>query len=135
MANTDLTGANGSVTFANFSGSPTAANVYFTSGRIYRQEFPTTRPGSLMQRVALSELRGSGGCRVFATDDATSPLPTSAVGTVTILQKSGQTWAFKAVFTSVGGLGYNSVTGQPQVAEYSWTACSTATADTVTVTG
>lgn len=135
MANTDLTGANGTVTLSGFTGGPTVGNIVNMTGGIRRQEYPTTRPGSQMQRVAQSELRGGGTCRVQCTDDATAPLPTTAVGTMTILEKSGQTWAFKAIFTGVSGLGYNSLTAQPQTRDYAWSLCSTATTDTVTVTG
>ena len=137
MANTDLTGADGSIAWATLTGgtnAPEEDRAVVVRGGITRSVFPTTRPLSLMQRVAPSEWRGRFTIRVIVTDDGTPPKPINTVGTLTVNVKSGQSYAMKVMVVGVGGIGYNALTGEPQFQDYDCVLCSTATTDTVTVT-
>ncbi len=134
MANIDIVGADGSITWtaglSSGTDAPHVARVVIARGRIQRGQYPTTRPGSLSQRVALTEWRGGGVLRVIATDDGSPPLPTTTVGTLKITLKSSQGYTFKVVLTSLD-MGYNSLTGEPQFQTYDFVISNTATSDTV----
>lgn len=134
MANTDLTGADGSIAWTSplvaGTNAPVTTRVVIARGRISRGVYPTTRPGSLMQRVALTEWRGGGVLRVIVTDDATPALPNYSMGTLTLTLKSGQTYAFMVALTSMD-MGYNSLTGEPQFQTYEFVLSGSATTETV----
>lgn len=136
MANIDIIGADGTIAFTSpldTSNAPTPARACVVNGRIYRPRFVTTRPGSKMQRYTVGELRGEFNIRVIVTDDGSPPIPAAATsGLLTITLKTGQTYAFKVMMTSLGGIGYNSLTGEPQFHDYECVLSSTAITDTVT---
>ncbi len=138
MANRDLTGANGSITYTTLvSGTnvPAVANVVIVRGRIHRNTGTTTRPGSLVARKTLGEWNGSGVLRVVATDDATPPLIGSVQGILNVILDGTQKYAIPVVMTAMGGLGYTSLQGEtPQTIDYEWVVSATATSTTVTLT-
>lgn len=138
MANIDITGADGSITYTTLSSgtnAPTVANCVVVRGRIHRNTATTTRPGSLTARKTLGEWNGSGVIRVIATDDGTPPLIGSTQGVLNVFLKSSQKITIPIVFTAIGGVGYTSLQGEtPQAWDYEFMVSATATSTTVTIT-
>lgn len=138
MANTDYVGANGSISWVSGltggANAPEEDRSCIVSGRLYRPEFVTTRPGSLSQRVALGEYRGEVTITVGVTDDGTPPIPITTTGVLKIFSGGTQALSFRVVVVEVMGFGYNSLTGEAQFQRYRLRLTNTATSDTVTVT-
>lgn len=138
MANIDITGADGNVTYTTLvsgTNAPTVANVVVVRGRIFRPTATTTRPGSLTARKTLGEWNGGGVLRVVATDDGTPPLIEGTHGILNVFLKSSQKITVPIVFTAMGGLGYTSLQGEtPQFWDYEFIVSATATSTTVTRT-
>ncbi len=140
MANIDLTGANGSITWTTLTSgttAPTVGNCVVVRSNVRRPVSLTTRPGSLMQRVTVGEFRGGLTVRCVATDDGTPPVPTTTNGTATVYLKTtatAQNYAFKVVIVGFA-FGYNSLDGSsPAFVDYECVLSSTATTDTVVAT-
>lgn len=129
----DLTGSDGSITFGG-ADSPVVADVVIVRGRIDRQKFRTTRPGYVMHRYSLGTLDGGGIMRVVVKGGSVPPIPAGATGTMVLKQKTSataQTYTFVASITSLGNIGYNSLTGEPQFVDYEWTVNAQQASDTV----
>lgn len=138
MANIDITGADGSLTYTTLvSGTnvPLVGNVVIVRGRIFRRTATTTRPGSLTARKTQGEWNGSGVLRVVSTDDATPPLPTSVQGVLNVFLKSTQKITIPVIVTAIGGIGYTSLQGEtPQFWDYEFEVSAISTATTPTIT-
>lgn len=141
MANTDLVGANGSITWmaglTNITG-PAATRAHIVQANIYRNKSNTTRPNSLMERFCMGPYTGTVTIRVFVTDDLTPPVPILTVGTLKIGLDSAspaQHYVFKVQVQSMGNIGYTSIDGhRAQTIDYGCVLCSNATTDTVVAT-
>lgn len=135
MANIDITGANGSVTYTTLvsgTNAPLVANVVIVRGQIGRPTAVTTRPGALMERLTVGLWRGAGVLRVISTDDGTPPLITATHGVLNIILRGTQAYNIPIVFVNMGGLGYTSLQGEtPQAIDYEWRASGLVTTDTV----
>ena len=130
----DLIGTQGSITWTGSADDLVDANVVFWSGTFSRQRYPTTRPGYTMMRYSYGPIEGSGVLRIVVnSDDATNPIPTGTQATLTLLETSGQSYAFSAALTYLRKIGVDSLRGSQQYAEYGWEANATSTSG-VTVT-
>lgn len=138
MANIDLTGADGSITYTTLvsgTNAPTVTNIVIVSGSIYKRTAVTTRPNSLVARKTQGEWNGEGILRTIATDDATPPLITTTQGTLNVVLKGSQKYAIPVVLTRMSGLGYTSLQGEtPQAITYHWEVSATSAATNITLT-
>lgn len=130
MADVDLTGANGTVTWSGSDG-PTVARVSVVRGRIFRRENRTTRPLSVQHRSSYGPWEGGALLRVVITDDGHPPLPTPATqGTLVIKQNNTlQTLTLKGAMTAIGNLGYNALAGDQQFIDYQFNLDGRTTSD------
>jgi len=93
-----------------------------------------TRPGYTMHRYSYGPIDGSGILRVVVSNDvATMPIPTGTRATLTLLEDSGQSYAFSASLEFIRKLGVDTANGSQQFAEYGWSV-NAASASGVTVT-
>ena len=131
----DLRGTAGSVTYAGSDG-PTVTDIVQWSGVFSRDRTRVTRPGYAAHRYSYGPLQAEGTLRVVVSDSvATMPIPLAAGSrvTLTLLEISGQSYAFKASMVFLRKLGVDSANGSQQFAEYGWTIDVDDTS-TVTVT-
>jgi len=136
MANVDLIGADGTITYTTLvsgTDAPLVANVVIVRGRLFRASAVTTRPGANTVRRTVGRWDGGGVLRVIATDDATPPLITSTQGILNILLKGTQSYTIPIMFTAMGNIGHTSLQGEtPQSIDYEWAVSALVTSTTVT---
>jgi hypothetical protein len=130
----DLIGTQGSVTFAGSDG-PTVTDVGNWTATFSRRKYPTTRPGYTMMRYSYGPLEVSGTLDVVVSDSvATMPIPTGVQATLTLLETSGQSYAFSAALHFLQKVSVNSLQGSQQYARYAFDGNATTSASAVTVT-
>jgi len=135
MADVDLTGANGNITYSGAELTSITARTTVVRGAIRRREFRTTRQLYVQHRYAYGPWEGSLIVRIAVTDDGHPALPSCPTqATLVVKQRSGaQNLTLLGTMNAMGNLGFNALSGEPQALDYSFVLDGRTTSDTPAV--
>lgn len=117
----DLRGTSGSVTYAGQL-SAIVTDILLWTAHFSRERTRVTRPGYAAMRYSYGPVQGEGILRIVVSNDvATNPIPLGSPALLTLLEDTGQSYAFNASLFFLRKLGVDSANGAQQWAEYGWT--------------
>ncbi len=125
-----LVGSQGNLTFTS-GDSVTNVFLFEWQASIVRQLFKTNRfqwIGTSRTPGAIIDAQGTARGWVQSTDK--QPVPTGTVGDMTLIEESGQTYAFKAIIEAIT-TGADAQSDQPQVMSISFSMAAQSSTDTV----
>ena len=125
-----LTGSQGNLTFTS---GDSIANIFLFQwqAQIVRQLFKTNRFGwSGTSRTPGAIIDAQGTATGWIQSTGKQPVPTGTVGDMTLLEETGQSYAFKAIIEVLDS-GADAQTDQPQTMRLAFSMAAQSSTDTV----